>query len=155
MLSPQPKAAGRQQGNAGDILEMGLVAMPADTGARPVFIDQHLREGLGRPVRKGRDLLTQRQQEVGDRQRLDDFATVIVIAQTETDDPTVCEMAVEIERLERQSFEMPGKLRLFPRRDQSGLVGKTFGQILRSTKEIMLEHRSAAGGFRFERRHPA
>ncbi|BCH11603.1 hypothetical protein MesoLj131c_58610 [Mesorhizobium sp. 131-3-5] len=59
-------------------------------------------------------------------------------------------MAMEIERLERQSLEMPGKLCLFLRRDQSRLVGKTFGQILCGTKEIMLECRSATGGFRFE-----
>ncbi|GLQ76602.1 hypothetical protein GCM10007881_01170 [Mesorhizobium huakuii] len=64
-------------------------------------------------------------------------------------------MTMEIERLKRKSFKMPGKLRLFPRRDQSGPVSETFGQILRGTKEIMLEYRSAAGGFRFERRHPA
>ena len=55
----------------------------------------------------------------------------------------------------RRSFEMPDELRLFLRRDQAGLMGKTFGQILRITKEIVLECQGATGGFRFERRHLA
>ncbi|BAV50763.1 hypothetical protein MesoLj113a_67090 [Mesorhizobium sp. 113-1-2] len=59
-------------------------------------------------------------------------------------------MPVEIERLERQSLKMPRKLRLFLRRDQSGLVGETFGQLCDITKEIVLECGSVARGFRFE-----
>lgn len=113
--------------------------MPANAGARPVFIDQHLREGVGGLACQRRDLVAQGQQEVRDRRRLDDLTPVIVVTQAKAYDAPVCQMAMEIERLEGQVFEMPGEFRFFLRRDQFGLVEETFRQVVGSTKEIVLE----------------
>ncbi len=113
--------------------------MPADAGAGPVFVDQHLREGVGGPACQRCDLVAQGQQEVRDRRRLDDLASVVVVTQAKTDDAPVCQMAMEIERLERQAFQMPGEFRFFLRRDQLGLIEETFRQVVGSTKEIVLK----------------
>lgn len=113
--------------------------MPADTGAGPVFIDQHLRESLGGFACQRRDLVAQGQQEVRDRRRLDDLTPVIVVTQAKTDDAPVCQMAMEIERLEGQAFQMPGEFRFFLGDDQFGLVEEPFRQRVGGTKEIVLE----------------
>lgn len=113
--------------------------MPANAGARPIFIYQHLCEGFGRPSRKGCNLFAQRQQKVRYSRRLHDFAPIIVVTQAKTDDPPVGQMAMEIERLERQSAQLPGEFGFFPWGDQSRLVAKTFRQIVDSTKEILLK----------------
>lgn len=113
--------------------------MPANAGAGPVFIDQHLRESLGGFACQRRDLVAQGQQEVRDRRRLDDLAPIVVVAQAKTDDAPVCQMAMEIERLERQAFEMPGEFGFFLRGDQFGLVEEPFRQGVGGTKEIVLE----------------
>lgn len=99
--------------------------MPADAGAGPVFIDQYLREGFGGPARKGRDLFAQGQQKIRYRRCLDDFTPIIIVAKTKTDDTPVCQMAVEVEGSEGQSFKMPDEVDFLLRCDQSGLVGET------------------------------
>lgn len=55
-LSAEPEDARRQQRDADYIFEMRLVLMPANASAGSVFVDQYLREGLGGPARKGRNL---------------------------------------------------------------------------------------------------
>lgn len=60
--------------------------MPADTSARPILIDQHLCKGFGRLARKGSDLFAQGLQKIRDWRCLDDFTSVIVVAQAKTDD---------------------------------------------------------------------
>lgn len=112
--------------------------MPANASAGSVFIDQHLREGFGGPARKDRNLFAQRQQKVGDRRRLHHFVPVIVVAQAKADDASVCQMAMEIERLEGQAFEMPGEFRFVPWCYQFRLIDESFGEILGTTKEIAL-----------------
>lgn len=113
--------------------------MPADARAGPVFIDQHLREGLGGLACQRRDLVAQGQQEVRDRRGLDHLAPIVVVAQAKTHDAPVCQMAMEIERLERQASEMPGEFGFFLRGDKIRLVEETFRQVVGGTKEIVLE----------------
>ena len=113
--------------------------MPANASARSVFIDQHLRKGFGGTASNRRNLLTQGQEKVRYRWRLDDLTPVIVVTQAKTDDAPVCQMAMEIERLEGQAFQMPGEFRFFLGDDQFGLVEEPFRQGVGGTKEIVLE----------------
>src|SRR5271165_3356735 len=52
LARPPAKAqhAGRKQRHADDLVELRLVSMPADPGARPIFVDQHLGESFSRTV---------------------------------------------------------------------------------------------------------
>ena len=106
VLAPQPEAAGRKQRDPGDKLKLRLVAMPAYTGARPIFVDQQLCERLGRLAGKEGDLITQRQQEIRYRRCLHHLATIIIIAQAKTGNLPVGEMAMEVEGLELQALEL-------------------------------------------------
>ena len=64
---------------------MRSVAMPADSGARTVFVDQDLREGARPPPSEGGDLGLKGRQKVRNRRRLRYLAAFVVVAQAKAD----------------------------------------------------------------------
>ena len=80
--------------------------MPADACAGLILIDEDLAEGLRRPVEQRRDLAPQRLKKVRKRRRLDHRAAAVIIAVAEAHDLTIGEVAVEVERLERQRAKL-------------------------------------------------
>ncbi|SDI19109.1 hypothetical protein SAMN05428953_101398 [Mesorhizobium muleiense] len=92
----------------------------------------------------------------GDRRRLDHLALVKIVAQAKTGDAPVCEMAMKVERLEGETFELPHQFGLFRRRDQLRLVAKSLRQVVTCVKVGRTKQVALPGEFRlpgFERWH--
>src|SRR5579871_4318207 len=128
ILPPKAEAAGSEQRNSDHLVELGLVAMPADARSGAVFIDQHLLKGLHRAAKSLGDLVAQRFEKGWHRRRLDDFPGAIVIAKAESDDLTIGLIAVKVERLERKRGKLPREALLLVRRHQIGGIAKAFRQ---------------------------
>src|SRR6185437_4620095 len=102
----EARAAGRKQGNANDLVELSLVAMPAAARAGLILIDENLAEGLRRPIEQRRDLAPERFKKLRKRRRLDHRPGAVIIAVAEAHHLTIGEVAVEVERLERQGAKL-------------------------------------------------
>lgn len=137
-LPPKSEVACGKEGNAGDVGKMRLIPVPADAGARPVLVDEDLREGLGGQGRERGDLCPERKQKVGDWRSLDDNALIIVVSEAKPGDAPVGEMTVKIERLEWERFEMGQQPGLIFAGDEIGLIAKTFWSLHRRAEQIVL-----------------
>src|SRR5262249_4151243 len=112
-LSPQPKAAPRAERDADDILEHRAVAMPADPGARRVFGDERMREGVRAEAGNTCGLVAQRQQKFRDVGGRLHTARREIVMPAERHDATVAEITVKLERLEVERPEPLDQLGFF------------------------------------------
>src|SRR6185437_5586661 len=86
-LPAEAQDTGREQRHAHDLVELSLVAMPADPRAGPIFVDENLPESIRRPAEDRRDLAPQRLEKAWKRRGLDDGATAVVVAIAEARHP--------------------------------------------------------------------
>ena len=86
--------------------------MPADSRARPIFVDENLAESVSRAVESRSNLASQRFQKRWKRRGLNDGAAVIVVTIAEAHHLAVRKIAMKVERLERELCEFVGE-RLF------------------------------------------
>ena len=112
--------------------------MPADSGARTVFVDQDLREGARRPSGEGGDLGLKGRQKVRNRRRLHYLAAFVVVAQAKADHPPIGEMAMEIESLEGQVAKTADEVSLLIRSQEIRLVAKSFEGAARRSEQVRL-----------------
>jgi hypothetical protein len=75
--------------------------VPADAGARRIFVDQDLLQALWCHAGKSRGLRPQRQQERRNGTAVAQGRAGVVVAPAEGDDAALAEEAMEVERLER------------------------------------------------------
>ena len=111
-LSAKAQRARRKQRHADDLLELRLVPVPADARARSIFVDENLAERVSRAVESRSNLASQRFQKRWKRRGLDDGAAAIVITIAEAHHLAIGEIAMKVERLERELCELAGE-RLF------------------------------------------
>ena len=112
--------------------------MPADACARLILIDEHLAEGLRRPVEQSRDLAPQRFEKLRKRRRLDHRAAAVIIAVAEAHDLAIGEVAVEVERLERERAKLARERLLLVGGQNAGMVAEPFRQGRRRREQIGL-----------------
>jgi hypothetical protein len=110
LVSPtQPQRTRRQKGDGNDILEHGLVAVPADGGAGRIFGDQDLLQALRRNAREVRRTLPQRQEQPGNFFARAEGPSRVIEAPAEGHDPSPPAEPAKGERLKRQHREPFGQ----------------------------------------------
>ena len=87
--------------------------MPTDSRARPIFVDEHLAEGLRRPVEYRGNLIPQGNEKRRKRRSLNDSTTVVVVAVAEAHHLAVGQIPMKVERLEREVGKLARKRILF------------------------------------------
>jgi hypothetical protein len=92
-----------------DLVELRLVAMPADSRAGFVFVDENLLERLRWPVENLSDLAPQGHEKGRKRRGLDDRAPVVIVAIAEARHPAIGQEALKVERLEQERFKLAGE----------------------------------------------
>ena len=96
-------AARRKQRHADDLIELRLVSMPANPCAGPIFVDEDWRKRPPGGRTSQRPCVCREMKKRRKRRRLNDSTTVIVIAVAEAHHLAVRQIAMKVERLERQS----------------------------------------------------
>ena len=77
-LLAKTQDARRKRQHADDLIELRLVAMPTDSRARPILVDQHLAEGFRRQVKYCGNLIPQGDEKRRKRRSLNDSTTLAV-----------------------------------------------------------------------------
>ena len=114
----------RAERHADDVLENRAVAVPADSRARVVAGEQHLRERLRREPRERRAARPERQQPIGDRSRRRDLRGVEIVVPAERGGDPLAEPALEAERRERHLRHPRDEFRRRLRRDDAFRLGE-------------------------------
>ena len=127
-LSAKAQRAGRKQRHADDLVELRLVPMPADSRAGSIFVDENLAESIRRPVEDRGNLASQRNEKRRKRRGLNDGAAVIVVAVAEAHHLAVGQIAMKVERLERELGKLARERLLFFDGEDVRMVAKPLGQ---------------------------